>query len=907
MIGITNASIASSGESSDIEIVNIFITTNQISHEALLGTTITLSYGSYKEDIIWEGTEITRGIPANNDYTITYGVLENYIVPKSVTYKSVQGNSRSVSGIYNTTKVTISLKTNQSSHTDVTNANVIIDGKTIKNGQVIYLLPNSTYTAIFQDVTNYKTPDSQQFTTSSSSMTLSATYQCELVTVNGGINVSSDGEGFGFIISKSKLIEGSQYYQLDYIESTGQQYIDTGFKPNSTTKIYYDFQFTKTNGGYSGLHSSNTGRLMFGMTSNFEIYFGNTTNSSNVATTERTNITFDIPNKKVSVNGTNVIQNQTYTADGKMSLPLFAYRFDQNTGNELREYAYMKLYSCKIYNSNTLIHNYVPALGKDGSVGLYDTITQTFKASNTATPLVAGNQVLEPIQTQTDYTATYKIPFGDSYTVQALPVDNYHSPESQTYIANQKTRTINMTYLLATQTLTIYVSTSDGSSLDGTSVYVQQYMDSWRNVYIYDTNGVLHDYYNINNDTIKNITPVGIYIKNYGILMALDDIDVNKWGDQVSVPELTTTVDKNTALSDMAGQDNTSKIVSYFTQKDSAAEKCNEYIFLNGKRGYLGSAGEWQIIANQLYYINDILRMFGRESLSGNYWTSTQYNDVSSWSVNIDGNNKIFNYNTKGTSCKIRPITTIDPLFQEIKPIVNGRAVFNIPYYMQYKVQAGENADIEGYVTPDATIHTATNATNDVVWNFSRTSGVKHVTNGIWIQDEDRYYFNPNNWSTATYKKAARGVAVINDTDDFLVTLQDTNSYCWGNPDVTEGYYNVTESNQPTGDYEYRCSVSDYQYWTVFDACNNVPGCVGGGGYWYLISNNLNAINSALSKCGGSQISTSTNYWTSTEYGGDYSNWYAWYVRISRQGDYSFTWSSKDDQYPTRPIGYARR
>jgi hypothetical protein len=49
---------------------------------------------------MWDGSEVTRTIPAFINYTVTFGEISNYKTPLPVTNTALEGNSRSVSGIY---------------------------------------------------------------------------------------------------------------------------------------------------------------------------------------------------------------------------------------------------------------------------------------------------------------------------------------------------------------------------------------------------------------------------------------------------------------------------------------------------------------------------------------------------------------------------------------------------------------------------------------------------------------------------------------------------------------------------------------------------------------------------------------------------------------------------------------
>lgn len=93
------------------------------------------------------------------------------------------------------------------------------------------------------------------------------------------------------------------------------------------------------------------------------------------------------------------------------------------------------------------------------------------------------------------------------------------------------------------------------------------------------------------------------------------------------------------ALKDFAGAANTAAIIRADNNSYIAARRCSDYVFKNGKKGYLMSAGEAKEIAEnfswlgpKLTYIND----FDAPSESGKYWTSTQMNANSAWGFSMD-------------------------------------------------------------------------------------------------------------------------------------------------------------------------------------------------------------------------------------------------------------------------------
>lgn len=93
------------------------------------------------------------------------------------------------------------------------------------------------------------------------------------------------------------------------------------------------------------------------------------------------------------------------------------------------------------------------------------------------------------------------------------------------------------------------------------------------------------------------------------------------------------------ALKDFAGAANTAAIIGADNNPNIVARRCSDYVFKNGKKGYLMSVGEAKEIAENFYflgpkltYIND----FDAPSESYKYWTSTQMNANSAWGFSMN-------------------------------------------------------------------------------------------------------------------------------------------------------------------------------------------------------------------------------------------------------------------------------
>ena len=114
----------------------------------------------------------------------------------------------------------------------------------------------------------------------------------------------------------------------------------------------------------------------------------------------------------------------------------------------------------------------------------------------------------------------------------------------------------------------------------------------------------------------------------------------SKDGAYDSVSGVTTTEYLSVARTDYKGVSNSSAIVAkYRAGTDYAAGWCNNYTFKNGKKGYLGSLGEWEEAYNNKAEIDACLSLIGGAAMDmyEYYWTSTQYTDTYAWGLGWGG------------------------------------------------------------------------------------------------------------------------------------------------------------------------------------------------------------------------------------------------------------------------------
>ena len=221
-----------------------------------INTYITITINGQSNRFACNGKTDIIKIPLNQTYTITFDDVDGAIKPEPLTHTSVGGYSREVKAIYKASSVKINILSNQGTDAAIANVKAAIKyGSTsvqVANGQVINIPVGSVVTISFPEVEGYKKPTDITYTHTGGLVEKSGTYQCELLTVN----VSADSgsvSGFEVIIAKRETVGvATKYTRLEYIESTGTQYIDTDFCPDQNSVIEVNVsEWPSTNKGSS--------------------------------------------------------------------------------------------------------------------------------------------------------------------------------------------------------------------------------------------------------------------------------------------------------------------------------------------------------------------------------------------------------------------------------------------------------------------------------------------------------------------------------------------------------------------------------------------------------------------------------------------------------------------------------
>lgn len=190
----------------------------------------------------------------------------------------------------------------------------------------------------------------------------------------------------------------SEFTQVEYLESDGNQYIDTGYAPNVNTEVKTNFSTTTlpSTDAYM-FHSSDGGnaRISLAITQHLAFFGGDLNNSGNRVTlssfTENTAYDITVNKDKTIVNGT----EYTFTHTG-VTLPTMGSigLFGTRTGN-LKCQGRVKSFSCN--ENNVLRINLIPCRrNSDNVLGMYDTVTGNFLTNSGTGSFTAGADVTAP-------------------------------------------------------------------------------------------------------------------------------------------------------------------------------------------------------------------------------------------------------------------------------------------------------------------------------------------------------------------------------------------------------------------------------------------------------------------------------------------------------------------------------
>lgn len=190
-------------------------------------------------------------------------------------------------------------------------------------------------------------------------------------------------------LSDSALMErvikynGERFAEVDevlpYIETTGGQYIDTGYAANLNTAVEVTFQ---TNSGNKWLFGSRTSG---GASNTYAVHVSSMNSIWFQMANDSSSTQFSVGNIKDKQTTITVNKDAAYfngvqigtvgrTSLGENTLSLYLGVINANGSGTDRPFV-GKIYSSRIWDNGELVRFFVPARDKDGNIGFYDLVT----------------------------------------------------------------------------------------------------------------------------------------------------------------------------------------------------------------------------------------------------------------------------------------------------------------------------------------------------------------------------------------------------------------------------------------------------------------------------------------------------------------------------------------------------
>ena len=204
------------------------------------------------------------------------------------------------------------------------------------------------------------------------------------------------------------------YTQLEYIESTGTQYIDTGVNADNKLKLDMDMEFTSKGistykNPFGAIYNTGALRLHINPNNASSVNIQTGPNNSNVPVfngypyTTRFQSIIDILNKTITTRIDDTTQESTLTYTNSFNLNMNFWLFRRNANSEdLKYYSYNKLYYFRMYQNGTLVRDFIPCYrNSDNEAGLYDLINNVFYTNQGTGKFIKGPSIINTNNTKT--------------------------------------------------------------------------------------------------------------------------------------------------------------------------------------------------------------------------------------------------------------------------------------------------------------------------------------------------------------------------------------------------------------------------------------------------------------------------------------------------------------------------
>ena len=216
-------------------------------------------------------------------------------------------------------------------------------------------------------------------------------YENSTCTVDGDLILPTPPTKTGYTFTGWELLN---YVPIEYIESTGTQWIDTGFVPTVNSVMETDYQFTQSPArGTSyqiGAGSDNNAtrfRFIIGnSTVGISCSLGTNIDFQNINSLDRHILRIDTPNKTCFIDGYTIQQtNNAFAGSDGRSF----YLFNLNNGSSIYKHP-ARVFYLKFWDNNSQVRDMIPVLDKNGTPCMYDKVEHKFYYNAGTGDFIAG-------------------------------------------------------------------------------------------------------------------------------------------------------------------------------------------------------------------------------------------------------------------------------------------------------------------------------------------------------------------------------------------------------------------------------------------------------------------------------------------------------------------------------------
>lgn len=322
------------------------------------------------------------------------------------------------------------------------------------------------------------------------------------------------------------------------------------------------------------------------------------------------------------------------------------------------------------------------------------------------------------------------VPYGLNITVDFPDVDDYATPGVLAFESVQGNINAEGTYTYLRESVDVYVSADDNSSVDGQVVTVGKLVRRPNGVYIEDKTGKLWTEEEWDGSAEFSSIAVVADDKAFGIHNTMKYAILAPEGtSSTSVP----TYSSSNVYSDFDGIGNTSNIKTYYSGagSDTLVYWIKNFKFKTNKSAFIPAMGQLQLIHKNKDKINELLKLVGEGGISTHYVRSSSFSSFSSsiqesWCLyggslertSVDVYNTM--YGTVGchACCEITEEQCLYTPEPEQHEVLGGKVSFG--------AKAGDNVYVsitskgDDYRTPDDVSHLVTLGENNIQMVYNR-------------------------------------------------------------------------------------------------------------------------------------------------------------------------------------------